>query len=135
MTIIERAHALRATIERLADTLDDTAALDNVELFTAWIENGHAYETGDRARYQGNLYKCLQPHTSQPTWTPTDAPSLRAKVLIPDPDVIPEWEQPTGANAYAKGDKVRHNNLVWVSEYDANVWEPGVFGWTQLLEG
>ena len=48
----------------------------------------------------------------------------------------PEWVQPTGAhNAYAKGSQVTHNGERYVSQIDANVWEPGMFGseslWTK----
>ena len=41
----------------------------------------------------------------------------------------PEWVQPTGAHdAYAKGSQVTHNGEKYVSQIDANVWEPGMFG-------
>ena len=44
-----------------------------------------------------------------------------------------EWKQPTGAqDAYSKGDKVSHSSKHWVSDYDANVWEPGVYGWSEV---
>lgn len=48
----------------------------------------------------------------------------------------PEWVQPTGAHdAYAKGSQVTHNGEKYVSQIDANVWEPGMFGseslWTK----
>lgn len=43
----------------------------------------------------------------QETWTPTVAPSLFAKVLIPDENVIPKWEQPDSTNPYMTEDKVR----------------------------
>lgn len=48
----------------------------------------------------------------------------------------PEWAQPTGAHdAYAKGSQVTHNGERYVSQINANVWEPGVFGseslWTK----
>lgn len=33
-------------------------------------------------QYQDVLYKVLQAHTVQEAWTPTNAPSLFAKVLI-----------------------------------------------------
>ena len=131
MNIIDRARALRAQIEQLAETLDDTTALDNTELFPSWSEN-FFYETGFRVRYGGILYKCLQPHTSQSTWNPTDAPSLWARVLIPDPDVIPEWIQPDSTNPYMIGDKVTHNKKTWICTIDNNVWEPGVYGWNEV---
>jgi len=42
----------------------------------------------------------LLAHTSQEGWMPTAAPSLFAKVLIPDENIIPEWEQPDSTNGY-----------------------------------
>ena len=112
------------------ETATDTEALDGIELFPVWKEDT-AYEVGERKVYNGLLYKCLQAHTSQSSWTPIDAPSLWARVLIPDPETIPEWEQPESTNPYMKGDKVKHNSKIWVSDVDNNVWEPGVYGWSQ----
>ena len=83
-------------------------------------------------RYDEILYKYLQNHTAQASWTPTDAPSLWAKVLIPTPAEIPEWEQPESTNPYMKGDKVKHNGKTWESTIDNNVWEPGVYGWGEV---
>lgn len=93
-------------------------------------ETSHAYVIGYRVQYDGLLYKCLQAHTSQEVWNPVDATSLWARMLVPDPEVIPEWEQPISTNPYMRGDKVRHNGLVWVSNIDYNVFEPGVAGWS-----
>lgn len=45
------------------------------------------------------------------------------------------WVQPTGAHdAYAQGAKVSHNGKKWTSDIAANVWEPGVYGWTEVIE-
>lgn len=128
----EKAYALRKLIEQAAASLSDEDALTGVELFPRWNENGILYAVGDRVLYNGTLYKCLQAHTSQATWTPTDAPSLWTKVLIPDPEVIPDWEQPDSTNPYMKGDKVTHNGKTWQSDIDNNVWEPGVYGWSEV---
>ena len=133
MDIIERARELRSEIEQLADVLDDSAALDYTELFPSWKEDT-AYEVGVRVRYAGILYKCLQAHTSQSTWNPEDAASLWARVLIPDPETIPEWIQPDSTNPYMRGDKVTHNDKTWESNVDNNVWEPGVYGWDEVTE-
>lgn len=124
--------ALRALIEKSATSLDDEDALKGIELFPKWAEN-EAYAIGDRVRYEDILYKCLIAHTSQSDWIPIDAPSLWAKVLIPDPEVIPEWEQPESTNPYMKGDKVRHIGKVWVSDIDNNVWEPSIYGWSEVI--
>ena len=137
MTLIEKARELRALIEK---AMTETASLTEAEavaatcLYPKWNGNGVAYAKGQRVQYDGVLYTVLQAHTSQAGWTPTDAPSLFAKVLIPDPTVIPEWEQPDSTNPYSKGDKVAHNGKTWVSDIDGNVWEPGVYGWTEVAE-
>lgn len=122
---------MRAFIEQAAQSLDDAAALQAVCLHPHWA-TGQAYAAGYKVQHGGILYKCVQAHTSQADWTPDAAPSLWAKVLIPDPNVIPEWVQPESTNPYANGDKVTHNGKTWVSDYDNNVWEPGVFGWTEV---
>ena len=126
-----KAKQLRQLIEQLAVTLNDETALTGVELFPTWVV-GKAYAVNDRAQYNVTLYKCVQAHTSQADWTPEAAPSLFAKVLIPDETFIPEWEQPDSTNPYSKGDKVTHTGKTWVSDYDNNVWEPGVFGWSEV---
>ena len=131
MSILERARHLRAVIEEMATALGDEAAVENKELFKAWAEDT-AYAVDQRVRYDGDLYKCLQTHTSQAAWTPTAAPSLWAKVLIPEPTEIPDWEQPSSTNPYMQGDKVRHNGKVWESIMDYNVFEPGVAGWVEI---
>ena len=123
----ERAYQLRELIKKASASLPDEDALDGPELFPAW-EPGRACITGERLRYGAELYRVLQDHTAQADWTPEEAPSLYAKVLIPDPTQIPEWEQPDSTNPYAKGDKVTHNGKTWISTIDGNVWEPGVAG-------
>ena len=111
-------------------TVDDNTALRMVEFYPEWTTDTD-YATGFKVQYGGKLYKCLTTHASQADWTPDAAPSLWAKVLIPDPDVIPEWEQPDSTNPYMQGDKVTHNGKTWTSTIDDNVWEPGVYGWTE----
>ena len=46
----------------------------------------------------------------------------------------PEWIQPTGStDAYALGDRVTHNGKMWESLVNANVWEPGVSQWREVV--
>lgn len=134
MSYLENAQKLRAEIDSAAALLTDEQAATVPGIYPAWNGGGAAYVMGDRVQYAGALYKCLQAHTSQATWTPTDAPSLWAKVLIPTPGEIPDWEQPGSTNPYSKGDKVKHNGKIWTSDIDGNVWEPGVYGWTEVTE-
>ena len=128
--MISRAKVLklRELIERAAASLTDTEALDGVELFPHWATDT-AYEVGNRVSYNGTLYKCLTAHTSQDTWKPDVSPSLW--VRVDDPSIEwPEWVQPLGStDAYPLGAKVSHSGKHWISDYDANIWEPGVYGW------
>lgn len=131
MSYLENAKILRSAMDVVGATLTDEQAAEYKVIYPQWSGNGVFYSVGDRRQYDGSLYKCLQAHTSQADWTPTAAPSLWAKVLIPDPGTIPEWEQPESTNPYMAGDKVTHNGKTWVSDIDNNVWEPGVYGWTE----
>lgn len=124
------AKAVIAALLTLRESATDAQALAVPVLYPAW-RSGVAYVTGHRVLHGGVLYKALQGHTSQDDWTPDAAPSLFAKVLIQDAETIPEWEQPDSTNPYSKGDKVMHNGKTWVSDADNNVWEPGVYGWSE----
>lgn len=126
-----QAQQLRKLLVKQADTLPDEEIL-NVPCFVEKWKAGISYVTGKRVKYNDVIYKVLQDHTSQEDWTPENAPSLFAKVLIPDENVIPEWEQPDSTNPYMTGDKVTHSGETWVSNVDNNVWEPGVYGWDKV---
>src|SRR5699024_621940 len=46
-----------------------------------------------------------------------------------------EWVQPTDAtNAYPKDWTVTHDGKTWVSLTPANVWQPGVSGWREIVD-
>ena len=127
------AKAFISALVTLRESATDEQALAAPALYPTW-RSGVYYAAGIRVLYNGILYKVLTAHTSQDDWTPDAAPSLFAKVLIPDETVIPEWEQPDSTNPYSAGDKVTHNGKTWVSDIDNNVWEPGVYGWTEQSE-
>lgn len=126
--------------EVLSALMQDTDVLDSLPdetlsrmaPYMAEWELGTAYSIGDMRQYQELPYRCVQAHTSQEGYEPDVAVSLWARILIPDPSVIPEWEQPSSTNPYMKGDKVTHNGKVWQSIYDYNVYEPGVAGWEEV---
>lgn len=101
-------------------------------IYPQWDGKGYSYFAGEKVSYNDKYYRCIQNHTSQEDWTPDTAVSLW--VSISDPSIEwPEWVQPVGAqDAYEKGAKVSHNDKHWTSDVDANVWEPGVYGWTEV---
>ena len=114
-----------------AKDLSDEQALKVPMLYERWQE-GKEYEAGQRLYHAEKLWRVLIGHVSQDAWRPDISPSLFAEVLIPDPEVIPEWVQPESTNPYMKGDKVRHNGKVWISDIDFNVFEPGIAGWSEI---
>ena len=114
-------------IDAALTVIPDAEAPDAMALFRKW-EPGLDLVLNQRLQHEGKLYKVIQPHTSQEGWEPDKTPALFTE--IPKAGEIPEWKQPTGAqDAYSKGDQVRHNGQTWESDVDANVWEPGVYGW------
>lgn len=127
---LEAARVVRAAMDAAAAALTDEQALKAAAIYPAWSAAGD-YDAGERVRFGGALYKCLQGHTAQADWTPTAAPSLWAKVLTSDTGEPLPWEQPGSTNPYMKGDKVTHGGKTWVSTLDNNVWEPGVYGWEE----
>lgn len=116
-------------------SISDGAALKMPEVFPYWSGNSKEYIKGDKVLYNDVLYKVLQNHTSQEGWTPTSAPSLFAKVLTSEGEIL-DWEQPDSTNPYMKGDKVRYNGKVYESLIDNNVWSPDGYpaGWKLIEE-
>ena len=128
---LEAAQKIRAVMDTAAGMLTDEQALQVTALYPLW-DAAKTYAAGDRVRYAGNLYRCLQPHTAQEAWNPADAPSLWAKVLTDPSGAILPWEQPGSTNPYMMGDKVTHIGKTWESLVDNNVWEPGAVGTESL---
>lgn len=128
----QAARAASIAFVRLAETgqIDDVTAAENVTQFSPWAFPV-AFTAGNIREYGGALFRCVQDHMSQEDWTPTAAPSLWAKIGDPAEE-WPEWSQPIGAyDSYNAGDKVAHGGKHWTSDLDGNVWEPGVYGWTE----
>ena len=117
-----------------AGSIDDVTMGEHIDLFAQWAENVN-YKSGNiRAYKDGKLYRCLSDHTSQSDWTPDVSVSLWTPIANPDEE-WPAWSQPVGAHdAYSLGAKVLHNEQKWVSDVANNVWEPGVYGWSEYVE-
>lgn len=85
-----------------------------------WTQN--PVMKGDQRTFGGKLWESLLDYN---VWQP---PVGWREVVQQG---YPAWVQPTGAHdAYALGFIVTHKGQNWRSNYAANVWEPGVFGWT-----
>lgn len=129
---VEWDDPVQDAIDTLLPILTDEQAETVTGMYPEW-EVDISYAAGERIKYNSKLYRCVQAHTSQIGWEPPVTPALWVRT-VPDGD-IPDWVQPTGAqDAYNTGDKVKHNGSTWVSDVDANVWEPGIYGWTASNE-
>lgn len=125
------AKAFINSLVKMRGIATDSQAIKAPAVYPEWKE-GVSYKKDERVLFEGVLYRVLMDHNSQFDWAPNVTPSLFAKVLIPDEDIIPAWEQPDSTNPYKAGDKVTHNGKTWQSDVDNNVWEPGVYGWTEI---
>lgn len=78
-----RAQALdfRNKIESAAANLSDEEALNSIDLFPTW-SGFRDYVQGERCRYQGKLYRCYNPITANPTWTPDVTPAHWTVVTV-----------------------------------------------------
>lgn len=128
---VESASAIAFVTLAETGTIDETTAMEHASLFGQWAENV-AYEQGAIRLFNGNLYRCVQAHTSQGDWTPEAATSLWNKIGDPA-DEYPEWSRPVGSHdVYKTGDKVSYDEKHWESTVDVNVWQPGVYGWDEV---
>lgn len=117
-------------------SISDDVARRIPDVFPAWSGDGVEYKKDTKLTYNGVLYKVLQDHTSQASWTPDAAPSLFAKVLVSEDGTPQEWQQPDSTNPYNKGDRVLFNGKTYESLIDGNVWSPSAnpAGWKEVTE-
>lgn len=106
----DKARQLRPFIYKAAVSLDDSDALDAVELFPMW-QTDTDYAVGVRIRFNDRLYKVLQAHTSQSDWTPDITPALYAEVEKPGQGDTPDNPIPYNNNMELVKDK-------YYSQYD-----------------
>nr|DAZ27108.1 MAG TPA: ChiA1-BD-binding domain protein [Caudoviricetes sp.] len=109
-------------------------ASDGIDIWIQPTGAHNAYNIGDKVHYpdaDSDVYVSL---IDGNVWSPeVYLAGWKKDSNEPKPDEYPEWVRPTGAHdAYSKGDKVSHNQKHWQSDADGNVWEPGVYGWTEL---
>lgn len=137
---LEELIELRDLIEKAMNYLDDTDAIKGTTLYPSWedlLKKKYKFTNDDvnagfRCQYKDVLYKVIQAHEIHEAYPPDVTVSLYARVLIPDENVVPEWEQPISTNGYSIGDRVTHNGKTWESLVNNNVYEPGAMGTTTV---
>ena len=133
-----KARNIRRALELFIQTLTDEATMLEVAEVYPKYEIDKLYKTGYVFRYglnvdgESQLYQVLQDHPTAAEHTPDTASSLYKKIGFTESGV-PIWTQPLGAtDAYAMNDIIMHNEVMWKSTEDNNVWEPGVYGWVKI---
>lgn len=127
-----QALKLRSMIEKASASLDDSDALEAVELFPVW-QTDTAYTLGIRVRYGDKLYRCEQSHTSQADWTPPDTPALWTEVAKPGQGDTPDNPIPWawGLKIY-NGKYYSQNDVLYRGIRDSGV---GIFADLSALVG
>ena len=116
----------------ITNTLTDEEANEFSLLFEEWSPSG-VYKIGDRIRYNGVLYKCLEDNNATMETPPSVIPSVWTEIFTESvSEEIPVWEQPEEGSGYADGDRVIHNDIIYISQVDNNIWEPGITGTESL---
>lgn len=135
-----RARQLRRALQMYVQdsVTDESQMMEVADLYPSWNDllsskkeypAGTIFKWGENADGETQLWSFISAYTPQEIYTPDVDISHYKKVGISE-EGIPLWTQPLGAtDAYMLGDEVSHNDEIWVSDYDNNVWEPGVFGW------
>lgn len=130
MSYTDNAYKFVESIQTATSYLTDEQAETVTNLFPLW-QSETLYVIGDRRQYNNLLYRCVQQHISQIGWEPPNVPALWVRTSTEE---WPEWIQPIGAHdAYNINDKVSHNNKHWISIIDANIYEPGIYGWNEVM--
>ena len=129
---IENIEMFQKQLGTITNTLTDEEANDFSLLFEEWSPSG-VYKIGDRIRYNGVLYKCLEDNNATMETPPSVIPSVWTEIFAGAvSEEIPVWEQPEEGNGYADGDRVIHNDIIYISQVDNNIWEPGITGTESL---
>ena len=100
--ILQQAKEIRASIDNVTGTMEDTDAAKNPMLFLPW-ETDTQYTVGDRRRHDGKVYKCLQAHTSQAGWEPSAVPALWVVINTSSPGTIDDPIPATRGMEYTYG--------------------------------
>lgn len=141
MNKLQAAEHLRRAIQMFAGGLSDEQALEIPSVYPKYkvgikYEIGVIFTFGQNGVGDPQLYKVVQPHTSQADWMPSNTPSLYEPIGLNDKG-YPVWSKPSGAHdAYNSGDIVDYNGILYRSIIDGNVYSPDEYpaGWAVYTE-
>jgi hypothetical protein len=107
---------------------------DKTDIVPRWrqpLGAGDVWNLNDQVLHADKHWRSL---IANNVWEPgaVGSESLWVDITVTKPvDAIPDWVQPTGAHdAYRLGARVLFGGRTWENTgSNANVWQPGVFGW------
>lgn len=110
---------------------------DKTDIIPAWrqpLGAGDVWNLSDEVLHKDRHWKSL---IKDNVWEPgaVGSESLWQDVTKTEPEqTVADWKQPAGAHdAYRRGAKVKFGGFTWENTgSDANVWQPGVFGWVKV---
>lgn len=136
-TLQQMSLAIAYIVQNQAD-FSDAQAIAVRAIYPEWHVEVE-YRAKQVCRYNGELYRCAQAHTSSEQNNPTVA-SLWTKITIDPETGYDVWQQPSGAHdAYNVGDRVLYpdaDGKVYESTINGNAWSPDVYpaGWKLIEE-
>lgn len=132
--ILQQAQAIRADMTKVTATLTYEQALELTTLYPFWVTNT-AYTVDTIIRYDGELYSCVQAHTSQADWTPPTVPALWVKIAAPSEyREIKDAMLPTEAFALGEIGWYKTEDNLYKSLIANNVYTPEAYplGWEKV---
>lgn len=136
MNLVEQARQLRKQWQQLLTANDDTTIIDCEDLVDSWQADTD-YVVDDIRKFEGQVYRCIQAHTSQPNWIPSNAASLWTVKHTKNKDKPKPFVQPQGAHdAYMKDEcclfEIDGVMKLCISKVDNNAYSPADYpqNWT-----
>lgn len=124
MSLVEQTRLLRKQWQQLLPANDDTKIIDCEDLVDNW-DIGIDYAVNDIRKFDGQVYRCVQAHTSQDGWEPSQTPALWAIKHTKNKDNPKPYVQPTGAHdAYMMDEVVLFDDAVYISKVNNNAYSP-----------
>ena len=104
---------LKSFIKAARLIVDDDTALVGKELYPVWAEN-ISVSVNDRYQYNDKLYKCVQAHTTQASWTPDLTPALWAVIDVTHTGTIDDPIPASRGMEYVKGLYYVENDVIYL---------------------
>ncbi len=97
-----QAKRFREMITKAAAKLTNAEALTSISLFEPW-SGEKDYSIGDRVRDGGNLYRCYNAISANPTWRPSVTPAHWERVTVGEDGTVSNPITAAAGMRYFKG--------------------------------